>query len=322
MRFHFFFLLAWMATGVLGSGLRSAYEKIMLFYAYRLELLLPEDQRTIGYRCATQLQPTDDVYMPCPEPPNGQPKYLPCHMVNGPAKECNLVQFLVHIDGKGQGALKKRVFDGNQDRLNFDIDAAARKIEQFTWDRPLALPRHVFKGGCLPQHMVDGKTPYEGMVKSVFERVAYAKSHIPPTETSKAEVKDLFDRVETSRAAVHRARTADHDYFVKRSLEQAIPGIDVKVHNEGYQVHYKEKSREVFLISYDETKLANVASIPDIEDKISQALANRLVHKQGETTAEAAEVEAAKVHQITMEAWAQGKSTMDNAILSCNAPSS
>lgn len=73
---------------------RKGYEKIWLHYAYRVDQLKDEANRTIGVKCRIAEQETKK----CLDPTDGASKYIHCQsgILNTP---CTFRQFLSHISG-------------------------------------------------------------------------------------------------------------------------------------------------------------------------------------------------------------------------------
>ncbi|KAL0930301.1 uncharacterized protein CTRU02_214376 [Colletotrichum truncatum] len=177
MRFPVFILsLLWLVPGALGAGRRAVYEKILFFYAYRIDQLLPEDQRIVGAKT---------VY--------------------------TLGEFIRHIDSNKDE--EKLDFDIKKTAENIiKYDATDGRNLPYRLFKDGALPAYhgadIIKNGVV----LGKKRGYDGSLNSIFDRMAYVKSTLPQATFDRPDVKFLFDRVEESRTSVLAARTADHDY--------------------------------------------------------------------------------------------------------------
>ncbi|KAE9567211.1 hypothetical protein CGCF415_v015027 [Colletotrichum fructicola] len=322
MRFPVFILsLLWLVPGALGAGRRAAYEKILFFYAYRIDQLLPEDQRTVGVKCAKW--PTREE-LPCEDPGNNKPKYLHCKPKQPARTVCTLGEFIGHIDSnKGKNYKNQLFVDGvkwDEEKLDFDMKKTAENIIKYDAADGRNPPYRLFKDGALPAYYGDDiikdgvvlgkKRGYDGSLNSIFDRMAYVKSTLPQATFDSPDVKFLFDRVEESRTSVLAARTADHDYWIKKDFVAHIPGIDVKTAPMGYQEWVDGQDRDIEKILTPETITANQAAIPNVEDQMKQVRADRLT----DTFAGAAQGKQARDHQVVMECYEQGGTKIENAV--------
>jgi hypothetical protein len=323
MRFPVFILsLIWLVPGVLGNGRRAAYEKILFFYAYRIDQILPESQRTVGVKCA---KPPSLPDLPCLTPASG-PKYIPCTPKPPAAGRtvCTLGEFIGHIDSnKGKNYKNQLFVDGvkwDVDKLDFDMKKTAENIIFYKADDGRNPPYRIFKDGVLPAYLggevkdkngvvLGQRTSYDGSLKSIFDQMAHVKSTITQETYDKPEVKSLFDRLESSRSSVLAARTADHDYWIKKDLVAGIPGIDVKMEPMGYQEYVDGQTRDIEKILTTETINANLAAIPDVKERMEKVRADRLT----DAVAGPAQAKQARDHQVVMECYEGGGTKLENA---------
>ncbi|KAI8178827.1 hypothetical protein K4K51_004225 [Colletotrichum sp. SAR 10_75] len=322
MRFPVFILsLLWLVPGALGAGRRAAYEKILFFYAYRIDQLLPEDQRTVGVKCAKW--PTREE-LPCEGPGNNKPKYLHCKPKQPARTVCTLGEFIGHIDSKKGKNYKNQLFvDGvkwDEEKLDFDMKKTAENIIKYDAADGRNPPYRLFKDGALPAHhgadiikngvVLGKKRGYDGSLNSIFDRMAHVKSTLPQATFDSPDVKFLFDRVEESRTSVLAARTADHDYWIKKDLVAYILGIDVKTALMGYQEWVDGQDRDIEKILTPETITANQAAIRNVEDQMKQVQADRLT----DAFAGPLQGQQARDHQVVMECYEQRGTKIENAV--------
>ncbi|KAK1977638.1 hypothetical protein LZ30DRAFT_752702 [Colletotrichum cereale] len=269
-----------------------------VFILKLLWLLLPEDQRTVGVKCAKW--PTREE-LPCEDPGNNKPKYLHCKPKQPARTVCTLGEFIGHIDSnKGKNYKNQLFVDGvkwDEEKLDFDMKKTAENIIKYDAADGRNPPYRLFKDGALPAYhgadiikngvVLGKKRGYDGSLNSIFDRMAYVK-----TTFDRPDVKFLFDRVEESRTSVLAARTADHDYWIKKDFVAHIPGIDVKTAPMGYQEWVDGQDRDIEKILTPETITANQAAIPNVEDQMKQA----------------------RDHQVVMECYEQGGTKIENAV--------
>lgn len=267
MRSLHLFFFACVAAGVTGKGYRAAYEKVFLFYAFGIDQLNPEDQRVIGFKCASVI---DDEKGGCNDV---KPKYIPCTAVDkkyDPASKkmvettrgCkNLKEFLSHID-KADWSKTTPVPGGKnaQDTWTPDVDGTARRLNDLKMDQNRYPAWRVIKDG----------TSFNKMIQDVTDAVAKTKASMRPEdyESRKAQ----FEGLNYSLKQVGRMRYIDHSHYLIERLKQEIPGIEIKSHATGLTQWVNEGSskREVesFEFLRQETIDANKKAIPDIENKM------------------------------------------------------
>ncbi|KAH7309535.1 hypothetical protein B0I35DRAFT_482297 [Stachybotrys elegans] len=326
MRVHVWCILAYLTAGVLGKGYRVSYEKIMMFYAYRIDQLLPEDQWTIGVVCS---QKTDKMYRVCSDPPKPEtPKYeRPRVKDKGyeagvpyerPERSWNFNEFAGALDNKKYLSPGSWLLPGgaaDQHKLDFDMDQVAAKFKSIGRDQNWYPPWRLFKDGGLPKFLdSDGYTSYDGAVKSVVERVAYAKSNIPSEVFEKNKL--IFEKFEQARSKVFLARTANNDYWVKKSYEERIKGIDVKTNSVGYVDFVDGGLKPAFTIDIEATIAAN-PGIEDLRTKMENVRIQRMIHNDSDTPAQKAEAKAAREHKTVLDIYESAGNIMGATTPGC-----
>ncbi|KAM3425879.1 hypothetical protein NHJ13734_009846 [Beauveria thailandica] len=212
--------------GLSNAALRHAYENILSFLAYRAELLLlPQDQRIIGVKCAA----ADPVSKKCLE---GDPKYTHCKgtaKVKGYGGEkitdaCSLREFLSHISGgkqhfktdpltgEAENYREKRLLGANvgENALYFDVDYAAKQMETL---------KIGFKRAQSWCKIKDGADDYEDSVTRLGRQLANLKTSMDAEQIEKMQV--LFDRIDAAITGVVADRRCD----ISRHL---IPKLEAK----------------------------------------------------------------------------------------------
>ncbi|KAM3449155.1 hypothetical protein MY3296_007193 [Beauveria thailandica] len=210
--------------GLSNAALRHAYENILSFLAYRAELLLlPEDQRIIGVKCAA----ADPVSKKCLE---GDPKYAHC---KGTAKvkgyggqkisdACSLREFLSHISGgkqhfktdpltgEAENYREKRLLgaDVGENALYFDVDYAAKQMEI------LDIGFEPAQSWC---KIKDGAHNYEDSVTRLGRQLANLKTSMDAEQIEKTQV--LFDRIDAAITGVITDRRCDISKHLIPKLE-------------------------------------------------------------------------------------------------------
>ncbi|KAM3465480.1 hypothetical protein MY5147_009280 [Beauveria neobassiana] len=224
MRSGLFLLVLFGLLGLSNAALRHAYENILSFLAYRAELLLlPENQRIIGVKCAA----ADPVSNKCLE---GDPKYTHC---KGTAKvkgyggdkitdACSLREFLSHISGgkqhyktdplTGEAAnyRERRLLGANigENALYFDVDYAAKQMDilEIGFERDPSWCK-----------IKDGADDYEYSVSRLGRQLANLRASMDAEQIEKTQV--LFDRIDAATTALITDRRCDMSRYLIPELE-------------------------------------------------------------------------------------------------------
>ncbi|KAK2010344.1 hypothetical protein LZ32DRAFT_619917 [Colletotrichum eremochloae] len=275
MRLALFLLWACITAVVAAKGLRVGYEKVFLYYAWKIDQTNPEAERTIGIRCAEVLdlnkggckdpeKPTD------PKDPPKQ-KYIPCQYES---KKFDRVQnklvvtmepcvtlrhFMSHIDNKDWN--KKTPIPGSQaDQATEapDVDKTAMNINAENMDQNRYLAWRVIKDG----------TSFNRMIEDIGTVISRRRNAMTPEEL--AANKQFFDGAERAIEGIKLQRQTDHAKYLIPKLKAALPTVDFKT--DDVVVNAKGEMGQNF--NFQKTIDDNVTKITDIRDKLEAELTN------------------------------------------------
>ena len=293
MRLQRFFFLACLALGVAGKGWRVGYEKIFLWYAYQIDQLNPEDQRTIGMKCAEwdkSKEVCKDVV----------PKHVGCIVVETTgfdrdtktpiktSRPCRTVpEFLSHLDDKKYSPGRFRV-SGGPSNPTPDIEEAVTQMHAQGWDGKQYRPWRAIK---------DGGTAFNEMIERVGGVIARTKSSMTAADFDTHKL--LFDRATHALGDIAYYRRVDHMRYVVPALKEKIPGITVEAPVVAGKKAYNEKTRKDDLdfldFNREETIRKSVGTIPDIEARLEAFFKNYYLD------------EVANDHLVVMESFETAK---------------
>ncbi|RYP72590.1 hypothetical protein DL771_004085 [Monosporascus sp. 5C6A] len=238
MKLPIFFFVAYLAAGVAGKALRVAYEKIFFFYAYQIDQLNPESERSLDFMCA---EPIDVQKGGCKDV---TPKYVPCTAVDkdrGPTA------------GKLSPMLEGMSVQSNPTP---DVEGTAKHLGSQGMDQNRYAPWRVIKDG----------TAFNKMIEHLRE--VMAKTNASMTVDDYNTHKALFEGAELSLDRVHWSRHVYHSPHLMKYLADNIPGIKLVI---APVVGKDWKGADTVDFKLDDTINANEAAMPDIRDKLEDA---------------------------------------------------
>lgn len=187
------FIFSFLAAVLIGTAVAvkdesylHALQTIFFYRAYRLEVVLPLEDRIIGVRC----REWDNSAKKCREVA-GEPTHERCpgtkkvripdgDLVTG---VCSLREFIAHITGRG----KDRVLP-SLDKDTWTVHDAAETMHKERFGNGRLLPWAAIK---------DGGTGYISAIKTACGQVAKARKASPPNEKLMAQVKRGIERLES-----------------------------------------------------------------------------------------------------------------------------
>lgn len=271
MRSLFFLILLFGLVSFSNAELRHAYENIVTFLGYRLELLLlPKDDRIIGMKCSAA-DPTTKICL------ERNPKYTACvgtAKLTGYGNEkitnaCSLREFLSHISG-GKQQLKTDPLTGmandwreesllgkfvGENSLSFDVDDAAKQMVK---------NKIGFKQGAVWCKIKDGADSYEASVRRLGHQLASLRASMNADQIGKMQY--ILDGIDTALTGLVTDRKCDRSgRLIEQLRAKKISPLVIESISGSRQL-FNEAETIVGIRSALEGQ-------PDAENKIQKALA-------------------------------------------------
>lgn len=240
---------------------RKGYEKIWLYYCYRVDQYHDEASRTVGVKCRI----ADYSTKACLDPPDGESKYIHCDS-GLPNTPCTFRQFLSHISGN-----KQFYQGGNYDGKNtrdfnaadvlpggesaqkglFNPDAAVAHGQQRAWMEFKVPPWCIVKDG--------GTLGYTKAIVEVGKAVGKVRNEISEEDRKVKGV--YFQGVDVGNQRTVLTRKIDNDFHFMERLKPY-----------GYEIKVDRHGPLGWTFNRVETINANKAKFPNIEADIDRLI--------------------------------------------------
>ncbi|KAK0103088.1 hypothetical protein ONS95_000733 [Cadophora gregata] len=222
-------VFACLVTWVAADGLRNGYERVWLWYAYQIDLTLPEADRQIGKKCIKwdftnkncppTYQPTGKKGKPVGGP---QPNTALCSGTR-PGGACYFWEFMGHIDGKRYQPRNMWLLPTTdptdieqQKNLKPDVATTAKWLSEQHGDpsKPLELSNNIPRATIYaPWRVYQGVGEiYNDMLRAVGAHSADTISKLSADQ--KAALKDELDAVKLSLRSTIVEREIDHSKHI------------------------------------------------------------------------------------------------------------
>ncbi|KAH7116607.1 hypothetical protein B0J13DRAFT_681229 [Dactylonectria estremocensis] len=241
---------------VLAGGYAGAMERVWLYYAYQIDQLNDEADRTLGYKCKSW----DPTKKECRPNKKGVVQWHACKGAL-PNRKCNfsdLLNTLGGVAGKDELAADK---DGNllsTQETNPDPKETAKNVwkhyeKTTTGNVPDYLPYRYIK---------DGNRDYVKCVTRVGDVVAKAVTDGKKTSDNAW----LFDRFNECTEQIRFARVGDHGPFLIAEAQDKLPkDITVKKETVGPGQNPLDPTRKWETVDWEKTMSDAVSSKYDME---------------------------------------------------------
>lgn len=294
---------------IIKPGIRHCLERLLVYYAYRVELQLKPEDRKIGVRC-TIAHPTT---FECLDPKDGREKYVACEGTYGKEpepKSCTFREFLTHTSVKGiqnKGdpidifALEERRYDDVTVAPKDDAGKPKGSFSQADEDfDPRETAKHMANkkwgiGELYPFTMIkDGGKDWSAAINGVMAQAALGKSQLKQKRIDKWIV---IKNLQVVADLVVHSRKADNQKELLAELRKD-KSISVKVKDEpGFGEVFDRDA------TLDATYGADKANPDRVKGK---ANIDGIVKTDGAKP-------KVSSHQKTIEAWEVGKNIFETA---------
>ncbi|CAO2650696.1 Nn.00g019880.m01.CDS01 [Neocucurbitaria sp. VM-36] len=252
MQLYFLAIFTFLVSSVVADGVRNGYERVWLWYAYQIDLELPEDERKIAVRCHRWDDSTNTCPPTYPEMRRGRPtgkdlpNLEPCRGTR-PNGACYFWELMGWIDGKRynwnnnfllptsstdpvairQDRSLSATVKAEQQVLNPDITRAAQWLAVAhppdTTQNPIRAeqyrPWRAFKGAT---------DVYNDMLLALGQHSTTTITKFDPVK--KAANQGNIDAIKNSLSAVLIERAIDHSVWVRQAAQRE--GITLSTYRE------------------------------------------------------------------------------------------
>ncbi|KAH7320965.1 hypothetical protein B0I35DRAFT_407983 [Stachybotrys elegans] len=224
MRLSVLITALYLVVGAVAGGYQGALERVMLYYAYQIDGLNPEERRSIGWRCMEWNDGACDRWR----------QFTNCD--TGPGGRCNFNQFFRNM-GYGVNGNPEIVPGDDQNARTLDIEKTA--VAYYDYVRrntdagrvPNYVPYHVMKNAGIDYNAFIGK------LGDLVQQTANSKK--TPSNAW------MFDEFHKTVKAINVARAGDHGPFAITEANSKLGNQWVVTRNVGSNPALKPEYKNV-----------------------------------------------------------------------------
>ncbi|KAI1110527.1 hypothetical protein F5Y14DRAFT_360547 [Nemania sp. NC0429] len=242
-----------LASRALAGGYSGALERVWLFYAYQIDELNDEADRTLGWKCTSW----DPAAGQCRKDGNGKEKWVQCKGILQPGSRCTfsqLLNFLGGVSPKDQLMANSEGTTLPQDAKDPDPEETAKKVyAHFAAATKGKVP------DWQPYRILrNGNSDYASSINKVADQVAKAAADGRNTGAART----LFERFAETTTQIKTARVGDHGPFLIDATEKKLnpQGITVVQETVGSGQNPVDPSKSWKTVDWEKTMSGAVAS--------------------------------------------------------------